>query len=178
LPAASKTIHIVQGQFEVSADPAVSLATLLGSCVAACLHDPVARIGGMNHFLLPGGDPGSGQNVKYGLHSMERLINAMLRAGAQRARMQVRLFGGANVVERLGGIGADNAAFARRFVRDEDLMLVGEDLGGRSGRRVRFHPATGVAEVTAFAIAPLAAAAARPAPPPAPAFRAGRIELF
>ena len=178
MSAARKTVHIVQGEFQVSADPEVELSTILGSCIAACLHDPVARIGGMNHFLLPGSDPDNGRNIKYGVHSMERLINAMLRAGAQRHRIQVRLFGGANVVERLGGIGADNARFARRFVEDEELTLVGEDLGGRNGRRIRFHPTTGQAQMSAFSVAPLGPPATRAPEPPLRPAAGGRVELF
>jgi chemotaxis protein CheD len=176
MQAARKLIHIIQGEFHVSADPGIELATVLGSCVAACLHDPVRRIGGMNHFLLPGNDPKAGKNIKYGAHSMEQLINALLRAGAQRSRLRAQLFGGGNVVAGLSGIGERNAHFARDFVRDEGLMLVGEDLGGKTGRRLRFVPATGEARVMRFeAVEP----APRPVtPPPRQAVVPGAVDLF
>jgi chemotaxis protein CheD len=142
-----EVIHVVQGQFRVSDHGTVEMTTVLGSCVAACLHDPVRGIGGMNHFLLPGEDPRSGQCVKYGAHSMEELINALLRAGAQRHRLEARLFGGANVVKGLQRIGDSNASFARDFVRQEGFALRQADLGGTTGQRVRFAPATGQARV-------------------------------
>ncbi|KRS18886.1 chemotaxis protein CheD [Roseovarius indicus] len=140
-------IHIIQGQYRVSDRPDDEMTTVLGSCVAACVFDPFRKIGGMNHFLLPGNDPSAGNNIKYGAHSMEQLINAMLRAGAHRNRLEVQLFGGGNVVSGLGRIGDSNAQFARDFVRQEGFILRGADTGGRFGRRLRFRPATGIARV-------------------------------
>ena len=168
---------MVQGQFRVSDRPEVEMTTILGSCVAACLHDPVRGIGGMNHFLLPGEDPRSGQCVKYGAHSMEELINALLRAGAQRHRLEARLFGGANVVQGLQRIGDSNAAFAREFVRQEGFALRQTDLGGTSGQRVRFSPATGQARVERLnpMSTTLPAAQMRPE---RPQIRTGSVELF
>lgn len=138
-------LHIIQGQFRVSDSVDTEMTTVLGSCIAACLFDPFQKIGGMNHFLLPGNDPTAGNNVRYGAHSMEQLINAMLRAGAHRNRLEVQLFGGANVVQGLSRIGDSNATFARDFVRREGFLLREEDTGGRLGRRLRFRPATGIA---------------------------------
>lgn len=138
-------IHLIQGQYRVSDRPEDEMTTVLGSCVAACVFDPFRKIGGMNHFLLPGNDPSARNNIKYGAHSMEQLINAMLRAGAHRNRLEVQLFGGANVVEGLGRIGDSNAQFARDFVRQEGFILRGADTGGKYGRRLRFRPASGMA---------------------------------
>jgi len=175
MPEPRKTVHVLQGQFQVSGDPQVELATVLGSCVAACLYDPVARVGGMNHFLLPGSDPGRSRNVKYGVHSMEQLINALLWRGADRCRLQAQLFGGANVVSGLGGIGTNNARFAREFLRDEHLPLLREDLGGHKGRRLRFHPSIGTVDVTAFAIGRAEMNQTKPA---MSAPNSGSVELF
>lgn len=140
-------VHVIQGQHRLSEAPRDVLVTVLGSCVATCLFDPVRRIGGMNHFLLPGHDPNSDKNVKYGAHSMEKLINAMLQSGANRYRLEVHVFGGANVVKGLGRIGESNAAFAHEFVLREGFMLRSMDIGGTAGRRLRFHPTTGVCQV-------------------------------
>src|SRR4051812_2754025 len=99
------------------------ISTLLGSCIAVCLHDPVARVGGMNHFLL--GEPGRDERVpgndkpRYGVHAMELLINGMRAKGAVRGRLRAQVYGGANVVPALGPIGSNNAAFARRFLATE-----------------------------------------------------------
>ena len=139
--------HVTQGEFHITGTPRDVLTTILGSCVAVCLRDPVRRLGGMNHFLLPGSDPASGQNVKYGAHLMERLINALLRAGANRNRFEAYVYGGANVVQGLGNIGESNAIFARDFIRNEGFVLRGADTGGTSGRRLYFHPSTGSVRV-------------------------------
>ena len=77
MEARGKRVHVIQGEYQVTTDPDVVLSTILGSCVAACLRDPVAGVGGMNHFLLPGdgGQSGGGESARYGVHLMELLIN-------------------------------------------------------------------------------------------------------
>lgn len=176
MPPPDTVIHITQGEFRTSSDPTVALATVLGSCVAACITDPVAGIGGMNHFLLPGNDPGQSSNIKYGAHSMEQLVNALLRAGANRRNFEVQLFGGANVVSGLSRIGDSNVQFARKYVLDEGMRLSRHDLGGSRGRRLRFWPATGRSVMEAFAMNndPSVAPTPRPVRPAA----AGSLELF
>ena len=136
-------IHVTQGQFRVGTGAEDVLTAVLGSCVAVCLHDPLRRVGGMNHFLLPGSDPAAGSNVKYGAHSMEQLVNAILRGGASRSRLEAHVFGGANVVRGLSKIGESNAVFAQDFIRREGFVLRKADTGGNSGRRVYFRPTNG-----------------------------------
>src|ERR1700753_1018545 len=117
------------------------LVTILGSCVAACVRDPVAGVGGMNHFLLPGEDGGEG--LRYCVQSMELLVNALLRRGARRDRLEVKLFGGARLIDGLTDVGSQNAAFAERFVRDEGLQAAGGSLRGDRARRIQYWPQTG-----------------------------------
>jgi chemotaxis protein CheD len=145
---AEQRIHIVQGEQHVDSDPHVVLTTILGSCVAACLWDAQAGIGGMNHFLLPGhvGNAKPGGNapsMRYGVHLMELLVNALLRTGAQRSRLQAKLFGGACMIRGLTDVGAMNASFAERFLQAEGISVVGGSLRGTSGRRIQFWPTTG-----------------------------------
>lgn len=139
--------HVVQGNFRISGRDGDTLTTILGSCVATCLCDPVAQIGGMNHFLLPDGGKGGGDLLRYGLHAMELLINALLKAGAQKTRLQAKLFGGAAMHDGLRDIGRSNVEFARRFLTTEGIPCIAESLGGTQGRRVRYWPATGRAQV-------------------------------
>lgn len=141
-----QTVIIVQGEYHVSCTPGVVISTLLGSCVAACLHDPVAQLGGMNHFLLPGQDSQDRTALKYGLHAMELLINALIRAGAQRGRLQAKLFGGAHLVHGFPDIGQANATFASDFLRREGIAHLGGSLGGTQARKLRYAPATGRAQ--------------------------------
>ena len=142
-----RRVHIIQGEYNVSDDPDVVLTTLLGSCVAACLRDPVARIGGMNHFLLPGQEAGEGVQRSvgetYGVHLMELLVNGLLQRGARRDRLESKLFGGARTMDGLADIGSRNASFAECFLAHEGIRLVGGSLRGKHGRRIQFWPVSG-----------------------------------
>ena len=140
-----RRIHIVQGEYRVSDDPDVVVSTLLGSCVAACIRDPVAGVGGMNHFLLPGEDGRSHNHEaeRYGDDLMELLINGLMKQGAQRDRLEAKLFGGARMMGGLSDIGKKNAEFAERYLQHESIRVVGKDLGGDRGRRLQFWPVSG-----------------------------------
>ena len=147
--ASERRVNIVQGEQHVDNDPSTVLTTLLGSCVAACLWDPKIGFGGMNHFLLPGDRAGlkagmpASEAMRYGVHSMELLVNGLLRKGAQRERLQAKLFGGARMIKGLTDVGELNAAFAERFLRAENIAIVGGSLRGETGRRIQFWPAYG-----------------------------------
>ena len=137
-------VNIVQGEHHVSADPEVVISTLLGSCVAACLYDPVCRVGGMNHFLLPGRRGVRDiDGLGLGVHAMELLVNALLAAGARRERLEAKLFGGAHMMGGLRDVGRQNALFAMSFLEAEDIPHRGGSLGGSCARRVQFWPASG-----------------------------------
>lgn len=172
-----RRLTVAQGETRVSDAPEVVLTTVLGSCVAACFYDPIAQVGGINHYLLAEGnacDPASMQ--RYGVYAMEVLINAMLSMGAARHRLKARIFGGARMREGFRDIGGANIAFARAFLRDERIPLVGEDVGGTGARRVEFRAALGLARcrvVTDAAPAPIVVA-----PRPAPPAPTGDVEFF
>jgi len=172
-------IAIIQGQNAVVAEPNWLITTLLGSCIAVCLYDPVARVGGMNHFLL--GEPGRERNLtpqdmqRYGVHAMELLINGMMSKGATRQRLRAHLYGGANIIAGLGSIGSSNAGFARRFVETEGIAIGHADVGGNRARKVEFLPYEGRARsstVTDPLPLPL------PSPKPLLPAVAGELELF
>jgi chemotaxis protein CheD len=148
-PARDRTVTVLQGDLHVSSDPTEVLSTILGSCVAVCLWDPMARVGGMNHFLLPGDNDRCANTIKYGTHAMELLINALMRKGAVRGRLQAKLFGGAQMVSQFRTIGASNIRFARAFLQTEGIPCLSESLGGTTARRVRFWPTTGQAQMLA-----------------------------
>ena len=172
----TRKVHVIQGEFHVSDEPDVVLTTILGSCVAACVRDPVIGVGGMNHFLLPGEDGGEG--LRYGVQSMELLVNALLRRGARRDRLEVKLFGGARMIDGLTDVGSQNAAFAERFVRDEGLKAAGGSLRGQQARRIQFWPVSGRARQILLESADarvFAAERRRPAPPPE---SSSDLELF
>jgi chemotaxis protein CheD len=139
----SRRVNIVQGEYHTTNDAEVVLTTILGSCVACCLHDPGARIGGMNHFLLPGNDTPGGYSAEHGVHAMELLVNDMLKRGARRDRLEAKLFGGARMLSGLTDVGTLNADFAERFVRREKINVTGGSLRGDRGRRIQFWPVAG-----------------------------------
>ncbi|MBI1251535.1 MAG: chemotaxis protein CheD [Alphaproteobacteria bacterium] len=174
-----KLLHVVQGSFAVVDDPNLVLTTILGSCVAACIRDPVARVGGMNHFLLPGDGAAHGDSVKYGINSMELLINGMLQRGANRARLEAKLFGGARVVQNLSDVGRQNAEFAERFLRSEGITCVGQSMGGDRARRIRYWPMSGRAvQMLLDRSESHVFKEERAAPPPKPERGSGELELF
>lgn len=175
-PAADRPILVVQGEYKISRDADVVLATLLGSCVAACIRDPLAGVGGMNHFLLADGSASeTRQNLeRYGVHAMELLVNGLLKRGAQRHRLEAKLFGGAKTMDGLADIGRTNARFARDFIAREEIRLVGECLGGTRGRRIHFWPVSGRAR-RIFISEPVPL---RPVPPAAVPASTGALELF
>jgi chemotaxis protein CheD len=144
--SASKRVHIIQGEYKVVDDPDVVLVTILGSCVAACLRDPVAGVGGMNHFLLPGSGgavTSGGDATRYGVHLMELLINGLLKQGARRDRLEAKIFGGAKTIASFSNVGEQNAAFATQFLKDEGIPIVGSSTGGEHGRKLEFWPLSG-----------------------------------
>lgn len=171
-------IAVVQGERGVSSDPQVMFSTVLGSCVAACLFDPEAKIGGINHFLLAEPQPGQVIDAaaahRYGVHAMELLINDMLREGARRDRLRAHLYGGANLHAGMRAIGTDNAEFAIRFLQQDRIPLLVRDLGGRSARRLDFQAALGRSRAKLVQdIVPTR----RVAPPPVAA-DSGDLDLF
>ena len=138
------TINI--GGLHTSCKPLL-LDTVLGSCISACLYDPVSGIGGMNHFMLPeGADPENPTSARYGVNAMELLISQLMKLGGERRRFQAKIFGGGHVLkirESLDGVPQRNIDFVRRFLETEQIPVVREDVGGYQPRRVLFHTHTG-----------------------------------
>ncbi len=138
----------------------ILIMTTLGSCIAACLWDREARIGGMNHFMLPDGDSGSG---RYGSYAMEVLINEMMKHGATRATMEAKVFGGGQVIDGMTSmnIGERNTAFVVDYLKTERIPIMSKDVLGPHPRKVCFLPASGKAMVKRLASSNTAAFAAQ-----------------
>ncbi len=141
-----RRVTVMQGMAEVASETDIVLTTVLGSCIAACLYDPVARIGGMNHYLLAEPrDTGTDADSAYGIYLMELLINSMMKRGASKARMKAHVYGGANIHRGMRPIGTKNAELAERFLNAEGIMITNRDTGGSVARRVDFLAASGKA---------------------------------
>jgi chemotaxis protein CheD len=123
------------------------IVTLLGSCVAACIRDPAVGIGGLNHFMLPGlphdGKDAAEAPLRYGSVAMEWLINDILKRGGQRSRLEVKVFGGGNILIGLREIGKANEDFVIRYLKEEGFRIAARDLGGTRPRRIHYFPGTG-----------------------------------
>jgi chemotaxis protein CheD len=142
--ANSWIVQILPGEFYVTAGGEI-IATVLGSCVSTCIRDKNLGLGGMNHFMLPD-DPRKdprGDALRYGCFALERLINELLKRGGQRDQLEIKVFGGGQVIASASDIGRSNIEFVRNYLRDEELSSVVEDVGGNWARRVRYYPATG-----------------------------------
>ena len=137
------SVKVLPGEFYVC-DQDLAVSTTLGSCVAACLHDPIVGVGGMNHFMLP--EAGAGEaGGRFGVHAMELLINEMLKRGARRHGLEAKIFGGGQVVRSLAGtqIGEKNVAFVQEFLAKEGITVRGSDLLDFCPRKVCFFPRSG-----------------------------------
>ncbi|MDN5870582.1 MAG: chemoreceptor glutamine deamidase CheD [Nitrococcus sp.] len=144
---------ILPGEYYVTRGQEL-LATVLGSCVAACVRDVTIGIGGMNHFMLPasGGSADRwggplGKATRYGTAAMEQLINDILKYGGRWERLEVKIFGGSKVLARMRDVGESNIRFVREYIAREGLPLVAADVGGASPRNVLYCPHTGEALV-------------------------------
>lgn len=141
---------ILPGQFYVTKNQEV-ISTILGSCISVCIRDGVAGIGGMNHFLLPGGSASRVHEeithgkkcARYGIHAMEMLIRQLLMHGAQRENLEVKVTGGAQIISANGDVGAHNIAFIREYMDMCGLRITAEDVAGSLPRKVLYFPDSG-----------------------------------
>jgi chemotaxis protein CheD len=149
----SAAVKLLPNEYYVTPDDMV-LSTVLGSCVAACVRDSTAGVGGMNHFMLPddggtGNSSGSGGNgsasMRYGAYAMEMLLNELLKAGARRERLEAKVFGGGAVLANMTmlNIGDRNADFVLRYLQMEQVRVTAQDLRGSLPRRISYFPRSG-----------------------------------
>ena len=145
---------ILPGEYYVTTKDEL-IGTVLGSCISACIRDKDSGIGGMNHFMLPAGNEDNGKlsqssdATRYGNYAMERMINDILKAGAKRENLQIKIFGGGKVLANMNtlDIGQKNIAFVRTYIITEGLKLLAEDVGDIFPRKVLYFPKTGKVKI-------------------------------
>lgn len=140
-----EAVKLLPGEYYATAED-LMLVTVLGSCVSACMRDPAAGVGGMNHFMLPENERGSGAlSARYGSYAMEVLVNDLMKLGARRERLETKLFGGGAVLKGLTvtNIGERNIEFVRAYLAAERIKIVAEDLGDICPRKIHFFPHNG-----------------------------------
>ncbi len=147
-----KRICLNIGDIVATREPAL-LETILGSCVAVCLWDPRQRIGGLNHYLVPSGRGEPERANLYGMTSIRRLIDQVLALGADRSRLQARIFGGGSILKSLEDIftiGAANVRIARELLARDGIPVVHDFVGAECGIRIAFRTDSGSVRVTCF----------------------------
>jgi chemotaxis protein CheD len=142
-------VKILPGEYFVHNEDML-IQTTLGSCIAACIYDRVAKVGGMNHFMLP---DGAGESGRYGSYAMELLINEMMKRGAQRMTMEAKIFGGGQVVSGMTtmNVGERNTTFVTDYLKTERIPIVSKDVLDIYARKVCFLPGSGKAMVKRLA---------------------------
>jgi chemotaxis protein CheD len=135
------------GQMAVCHAPEQIVCLGLGSCVAIILYDPVARIGGVAHVLLPKSPIKCDREEKYADTGTKKLVKEMLSHGARKERLVAKLVGGAQMFPNLNlsiaNIGRENSMTVRRILKEFMIKIVAEDLEGNRGRSAYFDTSDG-----------------------------------
>jgi chemotaxis protein CheD len=149
----SEAVKVLPGEYFVFNED-VLIMTTLGSCIAVCLWDRQAKVGGMNHFMLPdNGGGGASDSGRYGSYAMELLINEMLKLGASRMTLEAKVFGGGAVISGMNSInvGERNTTFVMEYLKTERIPVVSKDVLDIYPRKVCFLPHSGKAMVKRLA---------------------------
>lgn len=151
---------ILPGEYFVTTNKEM-ITTVLGSCISACIRDPIAKVGGMNHFMLPDAVSGASESwevtsvnsgTRYGTFAMEHLINTILSNGGRRENLEVKVFGGGRVMQLHLDVASRNIEFIQQFLHDEGYRIASSDLGGVEPRKVNYYPETGKVRMKKLAV--------------------------
>jgi chemotaxis protein CheD len=148
----SEAVKILPGEYFVYNEDLLIMTTL-GSCIATCLWDRQAKVGGMNHFMLPDNGGSGTDSGRYGSYAMELLINELLKLGASRLTLEAKVFGGGAVISGMNSInvGERNTAFVMDYLKTERIPVVSKDVLEIYPRKVCFLPFSGKAMVKRLA---------------------------
>lgn len=148
----NEAVKILPGEYFVDTED-ILVMTTLGSCIAACLWDRNAKVGGMNHFMLPEGTAGDPASGRYGSYAMELLINEMMKRGAARSSLEAKVFGGGQVISGMNtmNVGERNTRFVMDYLKTERIPVVSKDVLDIYPRKVCYFPSTGKAMVKRLA---------------------------
>lgn len=130
-------IHVARNVTEIQ--------TVLGSCVAVCLHDPIGKVGGMNHYMLPVWKGDGLASPRFGDVSIEKLIEKMMALGSDKKNLVAKVFGGAEQYTdgSVYEIGKRNIEIAKDILGDHNISIVSSSTGGDRGRKILFHTGSG-----------------------------------
>ncbi len=138
-------VFLYPANIHVAVQP-TNISTLLGTCIAVCLWDPITKLGGMNHYLLALWNGEGLASPKYGNIAIEKLVNLMEAHGASRKRMIAKVFGGktgSNSQNIAYGIGMRNIQVAFDLLQEMNIPIEAQNVGGEHGRNIKFDTSTG-----------------------------------
>ncbi len=122
------------------------ITTILGSCVAVCLYDPIMKTGGINHYMLPFWNGNGLATPKYGNIAIDRLIDELLKKGCYKNNLVAKVFGGGNITQMVSNtynIHQRNISIARTVLEAHDIPVIKSSVGGDQGRKIQFNPVSG-----------------------------------
>lgn len=145
------TAKVLPGEYYVTVSREM-ITTVLGSCVSACICDPLIGIGGMNHFMLPRNngnyngcwnDTMVNAAARYGNYAMEHMINEIIKHGGRREYLEIKIFGGGKVLTSMTDVGRSNIEFVMDYLQTEGFSIAAKDVGGIFPRKVNYYPQSG-----------------------------------
>jgi chemotaxis protein CheD len=147
------TVFVHPGQLFVSSDP-LWISTILGTCVAICLYDPISRVGGLNHYLLPHWVGHGQSSTKFGNIATQILLEKVVAAGAHKARLEAKVFGGmcrnTSGMSKAKDLGGNNVELALKLLNGASIPVIAQSVGGERGRRILFNLKDGSTWVKQF----------------------------
>ena len=120
--------------------------TILGSCVAVCLWDPILKMGGINHFMLPLWNGQGLASPRYGNIAVEKLIAKMISMGSLKSNLKAKIFGGGEVLHTENtsfNIGLRNIELAKNELYEQGIPIISSSVGGKYGRKIMFNSDSG-----------------------------------
>lgn len=138
-------VKIMTGDCYITTEEREMLVTVLGSCISVCARDVKFGVGGMNHILLPGLNNRKDEEkcTRYGAFAMEELLNGIYKNGGKKENLEIKIFGGGNVLRNVTKIGDKNIKFVKEFLEYEKIPIISEHVGGNLPRRIHYYVNSG-----------------------------------
>lgn len=143
-------IEVQMAQMKIARDPDNLIALGIGSCIVITFYDPKLKIGALAHCMLPDSKQGEPTEnpIKFADTAINVMLKGMIKEASLRTDIEAKIIGGADMFPNIKhsdlNPGEDNVASVREKLKKEGIRLVGEAVGGSSGRSVEFSTVTGI----------------------------------
>lgn len=141
-----KKYYLLPSQIFVTVED-YQISTVLGSCIAICVWDSYKKIGGMNHYMLPLWNGNGLASPKYGNIAIEKLLKKMVNEGSLLKNIEAKIFGGGDVLgteSSIFNIGQRNIEIAYETLKNYNVKITAQSVGGENGRKIMFCTKTGI----------------------------------